>query len=114
MNSRRDFLKGTAWLGAAAALAGCAATKGLGGAGTMSGFAAKPIRKLRVGHVGLGMRGGGSVHHFAYIPGVESVALCDLYQDRIDRRAKWLVDHGRPKPKSYCGPETYKALACRP
>ena len=108
---RRDFLIGSAWLGAAVLCGGCTSvSKGLGGIGAMSGFAANPIRKLRVGHVGLGMRGCGSVSHFAFVPGVESVALCDLYQDRIDRRVKWLADHGCPAPRSYCGPEAYKAL----
>ncbi len=109
--TRRDFLKGTAWMGATAALAGCC-TDGikLCGTGTMSGFAAAPLKKVRVGHVGLGMRGPGAVHRMAAIPGVEVAALCDLYEDRVDRQEDWLKKNGKPAAKKYFGDEGYKAL----
>ena len=108
MQNRREFLKGTAWMGAVAALSGCV-TK-LGGSGTMSGFAAKPISKVRVGVVGLGMRGPGAVHRLSAIPGTEIAALCDLYQDRVDRQQKWLRDNGKPAAREYVGEEGYRAL----
>ena len=40
------------------------------------GLAVEPIETLRVGFVGLGMRGPWAVMRFAHIPGVEVVALC--------------------------------------
>ena len=85
--NRRDFLKGTVWMGAAAALAGagCRSNK-ICAPGSMTVFADKPIKKLRVGFVGLGMRGPGAVHRIANIPGVEIVALCDLYKNRVERQ----------------------------
>jgi len=76
--NRRDFLKGTAWMGATAALAGCVSSAAKLCHGTMSGFAAPAVKKVRIGHVGLGMRGPGAVQRMAAIPGVEIAALCDL------------------------------------
>ena len=48
LQNRREFLKGTAWMGAAAAAAGCATAGAvkLGGCGSMSGFAAPPLKKV--------------------------------------------------------------------
>ncbi len=109
--SRRDFLTGTAWMGAAAALSGCATAAARScGAGGMSGFAVAPIKKVRVGVVGLGMRGPGAVHRLASIPGVEVAALCDLYPERVEAQQKWLASNGKPKARSYSGEEGYKAL----
>ena len=75
--NRRDFLKGTAWMGAAAIAAGCMSAKNApcsGAGGSMFGFAAKPLKKIRVGCVGIGSRGSGAVHRLASIPGVVKTA----------------------------------------
>ena len=69
--NRRDFLNGPACMGAAAMAAGCAnSLKFCGNGGMMNGFAAAPLKKVRVGVVGLGSRGAGAVHRIAMIPGV--------------------------------------------
>ena len=109
--NRRDFLRGTAWMGAAAVAAGCA-SKGmkLCSGGTMQGYAAPALKKVRVGFIGLGMRGPGAVHRIAKIPGVEVTALCDLYQERVDEQQAWLKANGKPPAREYVGPEAYKAL----
>ena len=109
--NRRDFLKGTAWMGAAAVAAGCM-SKGakLCAGGTMQGFAAPALKKVRVGVVGLGMRGPGAVHRLASIPGVEVAALCDLYEARVARQQKWLADNKKPAAKGFVGAEAYKAM----
>ena len=111
--NRRDFLFGASLAGAGLALAGCATGRGAGGApGSMSGFAAAPIRRLRVGVVGLGMRGTGWVGGFASIPGVEVVALCDLYADRVERAQKQQLDAKKlPRAKlEFSGEEGWKKL----
>ena len=41
-----------------------------------------PMPVVRVGFIGLGMRGPGAVERFTYLDGVEIKALCDLYPDR--------------------------------
>ena len=108
---RRDFLRGTAWMGAAAALAGCASTAAkVGGAGSMSSFAAPALKRVRVGICGLGMRGSGAVGRLSAIPGVEVAALCDLFKERVDAQNIWLEKNGKKKAEVYTGEEGYKAL----
>ncbi|MCQ2389429.1 MAG: Gfo/Idh/MocA family oxidoreductase [Kiritimatiellae bacterium] len=110
--NRRDFLKGTAWMGAAAVAAGCMSdgAKLSLGAGTMQGFAPKALKKIRVGVAGLGMRGPGAVHRLSAIPGVEVAALCDLHAERVAIQQKWLKDNGKPAAKEYVGKTAYKAM----
>jgi len=56
----------------------------------MSGYAAPKLDKVRIGFVGLGMRGPGAVERMSYIDGVEIVALCDQYPDRVESMQKLL------------------------
>ncbi|MBR4651987.1 MAG: Gfo/Idh/MocA family oxidoreductase [Kiritimatiellae bacterium] len=103
-SNRRDFLKGMAWMGAAAMAAGCNTGRVATGLGApMQAFAAPPLKKVRVGVVGLGQRGPGAVHRIAGIPGVEVCALCDIYEQRVARQVKWLKDNGKPAPKTFYG-----------
>jgi len=71
--SRRDFLKGTAWMGLAAAAAGCM-TRGSGcgaeSGGSMALYADKPFKKLRIGVIGC-VRGRTGVRNFAAIQGAK-------------------------------------------
>jgi hypothetical protein len=60
-------------------------------------FAAEPIPTVRVGFVGLGMRGPGAVQRFTHIPGVEIVALCDLRPERVDAAQEILRKAGFPE-----------------
>ena len=109
--NRRDFIRGTAWMGAAAVAAGCA-SEGMKicSGGPMQGFAAPALKKVRVGVVGLGMRGPGAVHRLAAIPGVEVVALCDIHKARVDAQQEWLKKNGKPPAREYVGKEAYKAM----
>ena len=43
----------------------------------MIGLTAPKMEVVRVGFVGLGMRGPGAVSRFTHIPGTQIVALCD-------------------------------------
>ena len=107
---RREFLKGAAWMGAAAAVVGCSTTKGFGfgDGGSMATYADKPFKKLRVGIIGLG-RGGAGVNGFNAIPGCELTAICDLNAARIKRTLDATAKAGRPAPKVYTGgPEEWK------
>ena len=50
--NRRDFLKGTAWMGATAMLAGCQMSRfGLGQGGIMQNYALKPMKSVRVAFI---------------------------------------------------------------
>ena len=109
--NRREFLKGTAWMGAAAIMAGCdSKAMKLSVGGSMQGYAAPALKKVRVGFVGLGMRGPGAVHRIAAIPGAEVAALCDICPERVAAQQQWLEANGKPKALEFTGPEGYKAM----
>lgn len=76
----------------------------------MSGYAAPKLDVVRIGVIGLGMRGSDAVERLSYIDGVEITALCDKYPDRVEAAQQTLTKRGRPKAKSYSGEEGYKAL----
>jgi len=69
----------------------------------MSGYAAPKIDIVRIGFIGLGMRGPGAVERMANIEGVEIKALCDARVDRVDKAQKILADYGLPPAKAYGG-----------
>lgn len=69
----------------------------------MCGYAAPKLDKVRIGFVGLGMRGPGAVERMSFIDGVEIVALCDQYDDRVESCQKLLAKQGLPRAKSYSG-----------
>jgi predicted dehydrogenase len=101
-SNRRDFIKGTAWMGAAAVAAGCMSNDlkiaGLGG--SMQGYAAPALKKIRVGVVGLGMRGPGAVHRLAAIPGVEVAAVCDVDARAREAAAAKIAEMTGVRPKA--------------
>ena len=81
----------------------------------MSGYAAPKLEKVRIGIVGLGNRGPGAVERLSYIDGVEIVALCDQYDDRVEKMQQLLEKQGLPKAKSYSGSkEAWKAMCENP
>ena len=106
-DTRRDFLRGTAWMGAAAVAAGCMSGRdGMFAApATMGDFAAPPLRKVRVGVVGLGSRGMPAPKRLAMIPGVEIAALCDLRPERLAQAQAWFKENGKAVPKGFTGDE---------
>jgi hypothetical protein len=76
----------------------------------MCGYVAPKIDVVRIGVIGLGMRGSDAVERLSYIDGVEITALCDKYPDRVAASQKTLEKMGRPKAKEYSGEEGWKAL----
>jgi hypothetical protein len=81
----------------------------------MSGYAAPPLAKVRLGFIGLGMRGPGAVERMAHIEGVEIVALCDTYPDRVDKVQAILAKFGLPQAKNFSGSEeAWKGLCDDP
>lgn len=81
----------------------------------MSGYAAPKLDKVRIGFVGFGMRGPGAVERMSYIEGVEIVALCDQYDDRVEKMQKLLEKQGLPRAKSYSGnKEVWKEMCENP
>ena len=69
------------------------------------GLVTAPIDTVRVGFIGLGMRGPGAVKRFTFIPGTKIVALCDLHPDRVERTQKILDNANLPRAAAYSGSE---------
>ena len=97
---RREFMKGTAWMGAVALAAGRVAAAGgerlpsnLSNSSSMAGFAAPPMKRIRLAFIGIGERGSAAVRRVCRIPGCEIVALCDLRKEAVDSNQKWLKDN---------------------
>ena len=108
--NRREFFKAAVGLSACAAIEGCATARS-SGSGSMQGFACAPLKRIRVGFVGIGLRGVDAVKRFTQIPGVEIAALCDLQGERIAVMNDWLEKRGYGKvEKTFVGREAYKAL----
>lgn len=68
---------------------------------------------VRVGFVGLGMRGPGAVERFTHIPGTQIVALCDYEQKRAEDCQKYLKAVSLPKAAIYSGEKGYEELCKR-
>ena len=77
-------------------------------------LACDPIPVVRVGFIGLGMRGIGAVERFMYLDSVEVVALCDLEAENLARSQAVLREKTRPEAAEYMGPEDWKRLCERP
>lgn len=67
--------------------------------------AAPSQEKIRVGIIGLGMRGKGAVKRLSKIRDVEIVALCDLRGEMVARAEQILSDAGQPAAKTFSGTE---------
>ena len=75
---------------------------------------APPMATVRVGFIGLGMRGPGAVERFAQIEGTDVKGLCDVEADRVEACQKLLEKFGRPRAEGYSGStEAYKAMCER-
>ncbi len=78
------------------------------------GLTTPKIDTVRVGFIGLGMRGPGAVQRFTHIPGTKIVALCDLHPDRVEKTQKILDNAGLPRAAEYSGAEeAWKELCQR-
>ncbi len=80
----------------------------------MVAFAAEPIDTVRVGIIGLGMRGYSAVERYLHVPGSRIVAVCDIEMPMVDR-AKKLLDKAGVEAAAYGGSEdAWKELCERP
>ena len=75
------------------------------GQADMVAYAAPVIDTVRVGFIGLGMRGPGAVERFIHIPGTKIVALCDLLPENVAKCQKMLEKAGLPAAAEYTDAE---------
>ncbi len=70
------------------------------------GLVAEPLETVRIGVVGLGMRGSDAVERLSLVPGAVVTALCDLLPDRVEASAAALAKMGKPAATgTYSGEE---------
>ena len=78
------------------------------------GLRTVPLQTVRVGFVGLGMRGPDAVSRWCHIEGTDIKALCDVEADRVEACQRLLRQNGRPEAAAYSGStEAYRALCER-
>ena len=79
------------------------------------GLRLAPMPVVRVGFIGLGMRGPGAVERFTHLDGVEIKAICDLHPERVEKSQAILKKAGLPEAATYTGSEeAWKELCDRP
>jgi len=59
----------------------------------MGDFADKPIDNIKAAFIGLGARGPGHLKNYATLENTKVVALCDLYNDNVEREQKRLQSY---------------------
>ena len=68
---------------------------------------------VRVGFVGLGMRGSDAVERWTHIPGIQVVALCDYEVQRANACQQALEKASMPRAAVYHGEKGYEELCAR-
>ena len=74
------------------------------------GMRCEPIDTVRIGFIGVGMRGEDAVRRYTYIEGVKITAICDLFPEKVQQANQYLVSRGWPKAAQYTAKEGWKKL----
>ncbi len=82
---------------------------------TVMGLRVEPIKQVRVGVIGLGMRGQGHVRlQDALFPKAKIVAICDIRESKVNEALASLKETNKQKPTTYSGQEdSWKQLVER-
>ena len=89
---------------------GCTGLRLGGGGGTMSGYAAPALKRVRVGVVGVGSRGTYALKRLAFMPGVDIAAFCDIKEAAMKRCRDFLAQKKLRPAREFFGPEAYRDL----
>ena len=81
----------------------------------MIGFHDRPLDKVGIGFVGVGLMGTAHVENLLKIDGAEIRAVCDVVPERVERAQRMVADAGQPLPEGYSrGPRDFERLCDRP
>jgi predicted dehydrogenase len=72
---------------------------------SVMGLRTEPLSKVRIGLIGLGMRGADTLERLLEVDGVEITAICDVLPDRVEKCKKVVKDKGRKEPAGYSNGE---------
>jgi predicted dehydrogenase len=124
--NRRDFIRiaaaGAAALGLGlkgvrgnlAEFQGLIAPEREPGQKSVMGLACEPLEKVRIGVIGLGMRGSEAVSRLLNVDGVVIKAVCDVQPEKVAQVQKNVTDLGLPKPEGFsAGPDDWMKLCER-
>lgn len=109
---RRKFLKTAALAGVAAPFLSTPLEAAVSHPGkSVMGLRAPPIEKVRIGVVGLGMRGSDAVGRLLAVGGLEINALCDIRPEKVASAQETLAAKGCPPAKEFgAGLEDWKRM----
>lgn len=75
------------------------------------GLVTEKLDTVRIGVVGLGMRGSDAAQRLTFVPGVRVAAVCDVMPDRVESVQKSLTSRGLASPQGFSGAEdAYESL----
>lgn len=77
------------------------------------GLACEPIDTVRVGFIGLGMRGFEAVKRFMYLEAVEVKAFCDIEPERVELSQSILIKNNREPAATYSNEDSWKDVCER-
>ena len=110
MQNRRQFLAGAGLAAMTLTAGGGTGMRLCGGGGTMSGYVAPKLKRVRVGIVGVGSRGTYALKRLAFMPGVEIAAFCDIKEAAMKRSRDFLAQKKLRPAREFFGPEAYRDL----
>lgn len=68
---------------------------------------------VRIGFIGLGMRGAAAVERFFHVPGASIKAVCDLFPEKVSASLEAIEKAGFPMAEGYSGEDGWKKLCER-
>jgi predicted dehydrogenase len=98
---RRDFLRLGAGLGVVAALGETSLTAEQSAEGGPERATGKPIKMVRVGFVGVGVKGSEHVANLLRLDGMELTAVCDIREEACVQAQQMVEKLGKRKPTAY-------------
>lgn len=80
------------------------------GESSLLGFRCAPMERVRIGFIGVGVRGLRAVKRMLHIEGVDVVAVCDFVESNIEASLALIDEYNRKKPSIYLGASGWRTL----
>jgi predicted dehydrogenase len=80
---------------------------------SVMGLRCEPLKTVRIGFIGIGMRGTGSLHRLLQIEGVEIIAIADVVPAAVKAGNKQITDAGFKAAIEYTGEDDWKKMCER-